>query len=41
MAITADVDIGNGVTATGCYIIIPYAYVKNLPMRMGATLFSS
>ena len=28
MAITANVDLGNGVTASSCYIIIPNAYVK-------------
>ena len=28
MAITANVDLGNGVTASSCYIIIPTAYVK-------------
>jgi len=29
MAITANVDLGNGVTASSCYIIVPTAYVKN------------
>ena len=29
MAITANVDLGNGVTASSCYIIVPEAYVKN------------
>ena len=28
MAITANVDLGNGVTASNCYIIVPTAYVK-------------
>jgi hypothetical protein len=28
MAITANVDLGNGATASSCYIIIPNAYVK-------------
>ena len=28
MAITANVDLGNGATASSCYIIVPYAYVK-------------
>ena len=28
MAITATVDLGNGVTASSCYIIVPAAYVK-------------
>jgi hypothetical protein len=28
MAITANVDLGNGVTASSCYIIVSYAYVK-------------
>ena len=28
MAITANVDLGNGVTASSCYIIVPVAYVK-------------
>jgi hypothetical protein len=28
MAITATVDLGNGVTASSCYIIVPTAYVK-------------
>jgi hypothetical protein len=28
MAITANVNLGNGVTASSCYIIIPTAYVK-------------
>jgi len=28
MAITANVDLGNGVTASSCYIIVPLAYVK-------------
>jgi len=28
MAITANVDLGNGVTASSCYIIVPTAYVK-------------
>ena len=28
MAITANVDLGNGVTASSCYIIVPAAYVK-------------
>ena len=36
MAITADVDIGNGVTATGCYIIIPYVYVKKFTKEDGS-----
>ena len=28
MAITANVDLGNGATASSCYIIVPSAYVK-------------
>ena len=28
MAITANVDLGNGVSKSNCYIIIPNAYVK-------------
>ena len=28
MAITANVNLGNGVSASSCYIIIPNAYVK-------------
>ena len=28
MAIQATVDLGNGVTASSCYIIVPNAYVK-------------
>ena len=28
MAITANVDLGNGATANSCYLIIPQAYVK-------------
>ena len=28
MAITANVNLGNGVTASSCYIIVPNAYVK-------------
>ena len=28
MAITANVDLGNGVSASSCYIIVPAAYVK-------------
>ena len=28
MAITANVDLGNGVTASSCYLIVPNAYVK-------------
>ena len=28
MAITANVELGNGVTASSCYIIVPTAYVK-------------
>ena len=28
MAITANVDLGNGVSASSCYIIVPTAYVK-------------
>ena len=30
MAITANVDLGNGVTASSCYIIVPTAYVKKM-----------
>jgi len=30
MAITATVDLGNGVTASSCYLIIPTAYVKKI-----------
>ena len=29
MAITATVDLGNGVSKASCYIIVPTAYVKN------------
>ena len=28
MAITATVDLGNGVSKASCYIIVPTAYVK-------------
>ena len=28
MAITANVDLGNGLSASSCYIIVPVAYVK-------------
>ena len=28
MAITANVDLGNGLSASSCYIIVPAAYVK-------------
>ena len=28
MAITANVDLGNGASASSCYIIVPNAYVK-------------
>ena len=28
MAITANVDLGNGATASSCYLIIPQAHVK-------------
>ena len=28
MAITANVDLGNGASASSCYIIVPTAYVK-------------
>ena len=28
MAITATVDLGNGVSKASCYLIIPTAYVK-------------
>ena len=28
MAVTANVDLGNGATASSCYLIIPQAYVK-------------
>ena len=28
MAITANIDLGNGVTTSGCYLIVPTAYVK-------------
>ena len=36
MAITANVDLGNGVTASSCYIIVPNAYVKKFaPERDG------
>ena len=28
MAITANVDLGSGVTASSCYLIVPQAYVK-------------
>ena len=31
MAITANVDLGNGASASSCYIIIPEAYVKKFP----------
>ena len=30
MAITATVDLGNGVTESSCYLIIPTAYVKKI-----------
>ena len=30
MAITANVDLGNGVTASSCYLIVPTAYVKKM-----------
>ena len=28
MAITANIDLGNGASASSCYIIVPNAYVK-------------
>ena len=36
MAITANVDLGNGVTASSCYIIVPTAYVKKFDDADGA-----
>ena len=30
MAITANVDLGNGVTASSCYLIVPTSYVKKM-----------
>tara|TARA_B100001063_G_C16666836_1_gene504075 strand:- start:214 stop:516 length:303 start_codon:yes stop_codon:yes gene_type:complete len=30
MAITANVDLGNGVSATSAYLIVPTAYVKKM-----------
>ena len=36
MAITAKVDLGNGVTASSCYLIIPTAYVKKFDDADGA-----
>ena len=36
MAITANVDLGNGVTASSCYLIIPTAYVKKFDDVDGA-----
>ena len=36
MAITANVDLGNGVTASSCYIIVPTAYVKKFDDVDGA-----
>ena len=36
MAITANVDLGNGVTASSCYIIVPNAYVKKFDDVDGA-----
>ena len=36
MAITANVDLGNGVTASSCYLIIPTAYVKKFDDADGA-----
>ena len=30
MAITATVDLGNGVSKASCYIIVPTAYVKKI-----------
>ena len=38
MAITATVDLGNGVTASSCYIIVPTAYVKKFaPTKDGVS----
>jgi len=39
MAITANVDIGNGVSATGCYIIIPTASVMKYKSHTGDKVF--
>ena len=36
MAITANVNLGNGVTASSCYLIIPTAYVKKFDDADGA-----
>jgi len=36
MAITANVDLGNDVTASSCYIIVPTAYVKKFDDVDGA-----
>ena len=36
MAITANVDLGNDVTASSCYIIVPTAYVKKFDDADGA-----
>ncbi len=36
MAITANVDLGNGVTASSCYLIVPTAYVKKFDDVDGA-----
>ena len=36
MAITANVDLGNGVTASSCYIIVPLAYVKKFTDEDGS-----
>ena len=36
MAITATVDLGNGVSKASCYIIVPTAYVKKFDDADGA-----
>ena len=36
MAITANVNLGNGVSASSCYIIVPTAYVKKFDDVDGA-----
>ena len=39
MAITANVDLGKGVTASSSYIIVPNAYVKKFaPERDGRSM---
>ena len=41
MAITANVDLGNGVTASSCYIIVPIAYVKKFDDADGADILTT